>query len=243
MTARWLGLVAAILGVLLLCSAGFAYTASRANTVRAETATWRANSYDVGTPYAGVVQSVAVESGSHVAKGDELFRVQSPTLQEAMAKTTFSDGEVGYRITPRGVMVFTAAQDGVVQNTEVVAGEFVQADDRLATVAVDDSLRIEAEFTLTERDYAKIPEPATLSVTLPGGQTVSAQVYYATVLEESSAKTVRTMMFARTAKPDVTSTVINGAPATAELDLIGVGPVAWVGEQVKRLFEPGGFER
>lgn len=242
MTGRWLGLAAGIVGVLLLCTVGFAYTASRANAVAAETATWRASSYEVGTPYAGVVQSVTVESGSEVAEGDELFRVQSPTLQEAMSKTTFADGKVGYEIDRRGVMVFTAAQAGVVQDTHVVAGEFVEADDRLATVAIDDSLRIEAEFVLSKRDYAKIPEPTTLSVDLPGGRTVSAEVYYAEVLEESSANSVRTVMLARTDDASLRATVINGAPTEAQLDLVGVGPVAWVGQQVRRLFEPGGFE-
>ena len=243
MTARWLSLVAAVVVVLTLCTVGFGYAASRADTVRADSAVWQAQAYEIGTPYAGVVQSVSVGPGSHVLAGQELFRVQSPTLQQAMARIDFADGQVGYRIEKHGVMVFTAAKAGVVQEPQVSGGQFVEADDKLATIAIDGSLTIKAEFTLTDRDYAKLPARTTIDVIAPGGTTVVADVYYSKVEDSPTAHTVRTTMLARAPAASLQTTVTDGAPTTARLDLIGKGRVAWASEQLGRLFQPGGFRR
>ena len=79
-------LLALILGMALvvgIAGLGLLQAFDRAHTLRADEATIESDQVVVGTAFSGSVSDISVAPGDRVAPGDELFRLQSPTLQQA----------------------------------------------------------------------------------------------------------------------------------------------------------------
>ncbi len=240
---RWLGFALACLIAVGIAVAGLVYANVTALTVRASSAQLVTEQYSLGTPYAGIVQDLRVARGDAVSAGDELFRIQSPTLEQAMQTQTFTDAGVGYAVEDGGILVFTAAQDGVVQQVDAEIGSFVEEDETVVVVAIDDSIHLEAHVSLNARDYARVPVDGTISVSMPDGSTVEAAIYDVEVDEFENGRAA-TIVRARSDEITTQSYMVVGAPVEAELHLRdeeGFG--GWLVDQLGRLFTPGGFDR
>ena len=114
-----------LLGTILVLGAagiGLVYTYGRAHTLQAREAVVESDISSVGTPFGGSIQSIAVRPGDRVAAGQEILRLQSATLQQAMATSRFSPEGVGYHIEGEDVMVFTATAEGTVGRADHAVG-------------------------------------------------------------------------------------------------------------------------
>ncbi len=240
---RWLGFVIAIVVVIGIALAGLAYANVSALTVRATSAQLVTQQYSLGTPYAGTIQNITIARGDTVKKGEVLFRLQSPTLESAMQTKTFTNAGVGYKIEPGGVMVFTAALDGIVQTVNARIGSFIKEDQTVAVIAIANSIHLTSKFSLDARDYARIPKGGTVAVNMPDGTTVQAKIYDVEVQKYANARAT-TIVRARSPKISAQNYMVVGAPVDAELhlkDTQGFG--GWLGTQLGKLFTPGGFDQ
>jgi len=132
--------------------------------------------YVVGTPYAGLVVGQQVHVGDAVAEGDPLFVIDSAALDRDLSLGTVSTAGQATSIDADGNLVVLATQDGTVVDVPARAGTFVSAADRLATVQLAGSLYVQAEYTLTPKEYARIPEDASVTIELPSTATLSGTV-------------------------------------------------------------------
>ena len=55
-------------------------------------------------------------------------------------------------------------------------GAFVPANSTIATVQESGTMYVEADFLLTAKDYSRVPAQATLDITLPNNQQITATV-------------------------------------------------------------------
>lgn len=240
---RWLGFVIACVLALAVAAAGLVYANVSSLTVHAASAQLVTDDYSLGTPYAGTVQDLTIARGDSVKKGDVLFTLQSPILESDMQTKGFTNAGVGYQIKPGGLMVFTAALDGVVKKVDAEIGSFIEEDETIAVVAISDSIHLESEFSLGARDYARIPVGGTIAVAMPDGSTVQAKIYD---VEVEAYKDSRATTVVRARSDEITLQNYNviGAPVEAELQLQddeGFG--GWLVTQIGKLFTPGGFDR
>ncbi|WP_181073447.1 biotin/lipoyl-binding protein [Rathayibacter sp. AY1A3] len=245
MTAlRWLGFLASCALALGVAAAGLVYANNSSLTVRAASAQLVTDEYSLGTPYAGTIQDLTISRGDAVEKGDVLFSLQSTVLESDMQTRTFTSADVGYRIEEGGLMVFTAALDGVVTSVDAEIGSFVEEDQMIAVVAISDSIHLESEFVLGARDYSRVPIGGTVAVAMPDGTTVDAEIYDVEV-ERFHEGRATTVIRARTDEITTQDYTVVGAPVAAEVRLRddGDGFGGWLVAQLGRLFTPGGFAR
>ena len=184
----------------------------------------------VGAPYGGVVLSRAVDVGAQVHQGDELFVLDAPALALALASGR-NDVPATTKVDAQGHLVIDAAADGTVTSVTAEVGSSVQAGAELARVQRTNSLYVEAQFTLTPKQYARVPEHAQVHVQLPDGTSVTG-----------TAEDLRTTTVDGTARTVATATspqlfgggglLAAGAPVVAALQLRNDGWVTRVGDQV-----------
>ena len=88
-------------------------------------------------------------------------------------------------------LVITATNAGQIDTMAYAKGAFVPANSTIATVQQAGSMYVEADFLLTAKDYARVPAQATLDITLPNNQNITAQVSQIKVCTENGeARTI-----------------------------------------------------
>jgi hypothetical protein len=174
---RIIGFFTTAVVVICAASVGLVYANNRALHLTSNDAELVADTYSVGTAFAGSVQDMLVERGSQVVAGQELFRLQSATLDQALQTQRFSSEGVGYRVEGNDVIVFTAVKDGTVQELNASIGSFVPGNTVIALVGISDSLHLEATFSMSARDYARLPVGGSVSVDMPDGTTETTTIY------------------------------------------------------------------
>ena len=231
-----------LLGTVLVLGAagiGLVYTYGRAHTLQAREAVVESDVSTVGTPFGGSIQSVAVRAGDKVAAGQEILRVQSATLQQALSTARFSPQGVGYHIEGEDVMVFTATAEGTLGRADLAVGSFVPANTEIATVEVAGTSRITARVPMSAADFARLPLGAPMTVVLPDSTEVTAEVYDVQ-FDETTGDAVAVVR-ARSEDLAAAGTFPNGAPVEAEIrldDAEGFG--SWAARQLTELVTPDG---
>ncbi|MCM6763297.1 HlyD family efflux transporter periplasmic adaptor subunit [Rathayibacter sp. ZW T2_19] len=240
---RWLGFVLSCVVAVGIAAAGLVYANISSLTVRAASAQLVTEDYSLGTPFAGTIQDLTISRGDSVQKGDVLFSLQSAILESDMQTKDFTSADVGYTIEPGGLMVFTAALDGVVKQVDTEIGAFVEEDEILAVVAIADSIHLESEFSLGARDYSRIPVGGTVAVAMPDGTTVDAEIYDIEVEQYRNGRAT-TVVRARTDEITTQDYNVVGAPVRAELRLQDDESFGgWLVARLGDLVTPGGFAR
>jgi multidrug resistance efflux pump len=135
-----------------------------------------AKTYDVGTPYAGLVVDQRVEAGDTVKKGQPLFVIDSTSLQYDIENGLAEPATPATRVDKQNRLVVLATDDGTVTKVDAERGTFVQSASELAVVQRAKSLYVQAEYTLTANEYARVAEDARATVELPNHQTITATV-------------------------------------------------------------------
>jgi multidrug resistance efflux pump len=193
-----------------------------------------AKSYGVGTPYSGLVVDQLVEVGDAVTTGDQLFVIDSATLQYDVANGFARAATEATQIDASGRLVVLATGDGVVTEIASERGTFVQSATQLATVQRANTLYVQAEYTLTPKEYARVAENATVHVVLPNQRVITAQVSDVQVETVSGgAQAVLTLTGDALKDGSENGLVAAGTPVTAELQLENDGVVTRTAASVK----------
>ncbi|WP_029289265.1 HlyD family secretion protein [Cellulomonas sp. HZM] len=231
----WAGrlrLVAGLLVVLVVAALATYALNERRGQATSDSAQILARSYAVGTPYAGLVVNQYVEVGDEVHEGQSLFVVDAAALRQgngiekAVPETTHLDDE--------GRLVITAAGDGVVTQVDGTQGTFVQSAADLATVQRDGTLYVQAEYTLSPKEYARVPAHAKVTITLPDKRTIDGTVDRVKVeTVAGTAQAVMTIVGDGLVQGDDDGLVSAGTPVEAQLHLENDGVVTTVSDAVK----------
>lgn len=191
----------------------------------------------VGSPYAGMVLDRPVKIGDVVHKGDTLFTIDSATLTQARS---LGAGQVPSStvVDPSGHLVVQAAEDGTVTQLEAEPGSFVQAGGQLASVQRAGSLSVEAQYTLTPKEYARISRHEPVTIVLPDQSTVVGSVDQVRVTTaDGKAQAVVEVTSPSLAAGSGNGMVTAGTPVVAELRLRNDGVVTTVADKVRTYVE------
>jgi multidrug resistance efflux pump len=148
----------------------------RQSQVASDSASIESTRIPVGIDYGGTVTTAWVEQGDRVEAGDELFTLQSPSLQSDLAKGLLKPETVAYSVSGDGVITLTAAVAGTVSDVTTEAGSFVQAGQVLAILNEAGSLFVTAQYELSGRDFSRIEDGAAVDILLPNQQKIGGTV-------------------------------------------------------------------
>lgn len=237
----WASRVRLVLGMLVVLAVAALATFHLNDTrgiATSDSAQILGQTYAVGTPYAGLVADQLVEDGDEVAEGDPLFVVDSSALTYDLENGLVSDAPEFTAVDAEGRLVVLASGDGTVTTVDATRGTFVQAATTLATVQREDSLYVQAEYTLSATQYARVPEGAPVTLTLPDQSTIAGTV------DEISVETVagQAQAVVRVASDgladgDRDGLVSAGTPVVAALHLENDGVVTTVADAVRTYVE------
>ncbi|MCR6690197.1 HlyD family efflux transporter periplasmic adaptor subunit [Cellulomonas sp.] len=190
-------------------------------------------SYTVGTPYPGLVVDQQVEVGDEVREGDPLFVIDSTALERDLSLGTVSTAGASTDIDDEGDLVVLATADGTVVGLTATEGTFVSAADHLATVQRAGSLYVQAEYTLSAKEYARVPDDAAVSIVLPNTATLSGHVDHVQVTTVAGqAQAVVTVVSDELVQGEQNGLVNAGTPVEARLALRNDGVVTTVSDAV-----------
>ncbi|NTW41996.1 MAG: biotin attachment protein, partial [Cellulomonadaceae bacterium] len=193
-----------------------------------------AQSYAVGSPYAGLVVDQLVEVGDPVDTGDALFVIDSATLRQDIATGFVPDSTTASDIDPEGRLIVRATGPGTIDTLTAERGTFVQGSGELASVEKSGTLYVQAEFTLSPTEYARIDDQAVVRIVLPNQQTFVGHVEQIDVQTVAAqAQTVVTVASDELLANDANGLVAAGTPVTAELELRNDSVVTTVADSIK----------
>lgn len=237
-----LKLVVGLIAVVVVVAAFTVVFNQRQHRVVSTSATIVAQSYPVGTDYAGIVVRQHVEIGSAVTAGDVLFEVRSLQLQRDIASGYVVDADVRASLTQDGTSIVNAMVDGVVTDVAVPQGGFAQAGGVLATIDRDESLFVEAEFLLSPRDYARITTGSVAELVLPSQAVLAGEVTRIEV-ETVEGQARSTVVVASDDLRDSPAAGLfqAGTPVSVTLRLRDDGPLAGVADAVHDLLRKVGL--
>lgn len=233
-----LRLVAGLLVVLLGVGALTLHLNDTKGLAESLSASVEAQTYDVGSAYAGLVLEQHVVVGDVVRTGDPLYVIDSATLRhDVLIGLVEADGP-GSSVSEDGRLTVTATGDGTVVAIAATRGTFVQAGSPLATVERAGTRYVSAEYLLTPEQFARLEDDASVTLTFPDLSTMTGTVDEVEVVTaDGQAEVVVTVdspeLIGSSALPLTTS----GTPVVASLHLRNDGVVTRVGERVQALLE------
>lgn len=190
----------------------------------------------VGTPYAGLVLERSVEVGDEVHVGEPLFVIDSATLTYDLADDSRRNTPASTAVDANEHLVVEAAEDGTVTAVAAEPGTFVQAGTQLATVQRADSLYVQAQFTLSPTEYARVGEHAAVDLVLPDRSTLAGAVDEMRVTTvDGVAQAVVTVTSHDLVDGGRGGLLAAGTPVVAELELRNDGWVTTVSDHVRAL--------
>jgi multidrug resistance efflux pump len=193
-----------------------------------------AKSYTVGTPYSGLVVDQLVDVGDQVVTGQPLFVVDSAALQYDVKNGFAKSATEATQIDDQGRLVVLATGDGLVTRVKSERGTFVQSATDLATVQKANTLYVQAEYTLTAKEYARVKDDAAVTVVLPNQRAITAhvdKVKVKTVAGEAQA--VMTLTGESLKDGAQNGLIAAGTPVEAQLQLENDGVVTRTAASVK----------
>ncbi|WP_456825824.1 HlyD family efflux transporter periplasmic adaptor subunit [Cellulomonas sp. P5_E12] len=193
-----------------------------------------AKSYSVASPYSGLVVGQLVDVGDTVTTGQQLFVIDSATLRHDVETGFAGTMTEATQVDAEGRLVVLATGDGVVTDILAERGTSVSSAAELAVVQRAGTLYVQAEFTLTPKEYSRVGDGASVSVVLPNQSTVSGHVTDVRVETVSgAAQAVMTVSGAALVDGAQNGLVSAGTPVTAELELDNDGVVTRTATSVK----------
>ena len=219
-----IGLALGLLSVVVLAAGLTMYLPHRSTLVPGTSVFRFDNLNPVGTDYSGTITEQYVHTGDQVTAGQPLFEVQSAGLQRDLAQGLVNKDNLNHEVKNDNTLVITATNAGQIDSMAYAKGAFVPANSTIATVQQAGSMYVEADFLLTAKDYARVPAQATLDITLPNNQNITAQVSQIKVsTENGEARTI-----VKAYSPDLangTGLFAVGTPVQATLHLTNDGPI------------------
>lgn len=225
--ANRIRLALGLLVVLLLVAVSTLIFNQRQTQATSTSATIGAESFPVGTDYGGLVTAQFVKAGESVAAGQRLFTVQSLRLQEDIASGLLKPGSAPYPVGDDGTATVVAAVSGTISSIDVQQGAYAQAGTVLAHIDRRGSLFVQADFTLTARDYARVFDGAQVDLLLPNQRMLTGRVERIEV-QTVSGRAQSTILVSSSGLAEGTDDglITPGTPVTATLHLRDDGPLA-----------------
>lgn len=199
------------------------------------TAQIAAESYTLGTPYSGTIIAQPAEVGQPVAEGDPIFVIESPALELEIAEGLI-EPEGNANIDAEGNFLVPANTPGVLTETSVATGAFVQASSELASVQSEGTLQVKAEYEMTASQYGRLADDAPVTLLLPDGRELTGSTADVSVerTDDGASRVVLSVVseeLSALARED--RLITTGTPVTAEVQLRNEGVVADISEAVK----------
>lgn len=217
-----------LLAVVLIVGACTVVFTQRQTRAESTTASITAEGYEVGSAYPGTVVEQLVAAGDLVEAGDELFEVRSPQLARDLAGDSVTAEDLGVPVTADGTYTVLSTVDGTVSEVLTPVGDFAGAGTMLATIIREKTLAVEAEFTLSARDYGRIAPGTTVDLLLPNDQQISGTVSEIEVeTVGGQANSTITVDSGSLSSHAIGGLYQPGTPVTATLQLRDDGP--WAG--------------
>lgn len=193
-----------------------------------------AQSYAVGSPYAGLVADQLVDVGDDVREGDPLFVIDSAALAYDLAHDLVQDPPELTELDDDGRLVVLAGGDGRVTQVAATRGTFVPTATTLATVQRTGTLYVQAEYTLSATEYARLPDAAPVTVTLPNATRLAGHVdrVEVTTVDGQAQAVVRVASDALVDGAD-NGLVSAGTPVVVQVALTNDGVVTTVADRVR----------
>jgi multidrug resistance efflux pump len=193
--------------------------------------------YNVASPYSGLVTDQLVEKHDTVKAGDPLFIIDSAALRNEIALDMEPSSTPATTVKKDGTVVVTATSAGLVTDVEAQKGSFVQGSSTLAKVDRAGTLKVEADFTLTPNEYARVEDKAPVTIVLPNQKQLNGTVETVDVkTKNGNAEAVVTVASKELKLGAENGLVATGTPVTAELHLKNNGVVSTVADNVKTFF-------
>ncbi len=193
-----------------------------------------AENYDVGTPYAGLVVEQLVKDDDTVTAGQSLFVIDSAALRNEVSLGLQPSATSASVVDKDGRLVVTAASDGVVTDVDAQSGTFVRGSTILAKIDRANTLEVEAEFSLSPTEYARVDDNALVTIVLPNQKALSGTVDSMDVkTNDGSAEAVVTVTSKQLVRGAENGLVSSGTPVTAQLHLRNDGVLTTVADKVQ----------
>lgn len=197
-----------------------------------------AQSYAVGSPYAGLVADHLVQVGDEVAAGDPLFVIDSAGLTYDLAHGLVTDPPEFTEVDDEGRLVVLASGDGRVTELAAERGTFVPSASTLATVQRADTLYVQGEYSLTAKEYARLTDGAAVTITLPNESTLAGSVERVEVTTTNGqAQAVVRVTSDELVDGAANGLVSAGTPVVAQIALENDGVVTVVADKVRSYVE------
>jgi multidrug resistance efflux pump len=227
-----------LLFVFLIVGAATLVLNQRESQVTSSAASVKAQTYTVGSDYAGTVITQSVKPGDTVHRGAPILSIQSVSLLRDMRGPDPLPQSAAYTVSDDGMFTLLATQPGIVSKMDAPIGGFVAAGQTLATIERSGSLYVLAEFRVDPTDFARIEKGARVDIVLPNFHRVSGNV---------SDIRVHSVKGQADASIEVNSSALAsrtndglhepGTPVTAILHLRDDGPFAGVKDAFLALLE------
>jgi multidrug resistance efflux pump len=230
-----IGLALGLLSVIVL-AAGLTMIVNINNgKVAGKSASLVAEDYPVGTDYSGTITEQYVKVGDQVAAGQPLFEIQSAAVERDLAQGLVNKDNLTHEVKNDNTLVITATNAGMIDTVAYAKGAFVPSNSTIATVQQAGSMYVEADFLLSAKDYSRVPAQASLDITLPNNQEITATVSQIQVRTENGE--ARTMVKAYSDElANGTGLFAVGTPVQATLHLTNDGVVTDVTNTVTGWF-------
>lgn len=197
-----------------------------------------AETYDVGSPYAGLVADHLVDVGDDVDEGDPLFVIDSAGLTYDLAHGLVTDPPEFTELDEQGRLVVLASGDGRVTELSAKRGTFVPSAVTLATVQRADTLYVQGEYTLTAKEYARLPDGADVTITLPNDDVLAGNVQRVDVTTtDGQAQAVVRVASDELVDGAANGLVSAGTPVVVQIALSNDGVVTTVAGKVRSYVE------
>lgn len=237
----WTGRLKLLFGfvvVLVLAALATYHLNETRGTATSDSAQIMAKTYNVGTPYPGLIVAQKVEAGDDVAQGDALFVIDSAALTRDLSMGTVASAGDATKVDDDGNLVILATTDGTVTDVAAEKGTFVSASDPLATVQRAGTLYVQAEYTLSAKEYARVPQDAVVTIVLPDQTTVTGRVERVDVTTVAGeAQAVLTITGENLDDGARNGLVSSGTPVTAGVALRNDGVVTDISRTVTAYVE------
>jgi len=229
-----LRLFGGILGVLLIVAVLTLVFNQRQTKAASLDATVATDTYDVGAAYGGTVIKQYVNEGDVVAKGDNLFTIQSVQLQQDVSNGLELSNNEAYNVDIKaGTLTYKATVAGQVTELEAKLGNALGTGSPFARISVVGSEYVDAKYLLSPGDYNRVVEGAQVDILLPNNQTVTGTVTNIRVqTEDAQALTEVRVDSKELADESLDTLTKTGTPVIATLHLRDDGPLAGVNDQV-----------
>jgi len=197
-----------------------------------------AQTYAVGTPYAGLVADQLVGVGDDVVEGDPLFVIDSAGLTYDLANDLISKPPEFTEVDEQGRLVVLASGDGRLTQVAAERGTFVPSASTLATVQRAGTLYVQGEYTLTAKEYARLSDGADVTIVLPNEASLPGTVERVDVTTvDGHAQAVVRIASDRLVDGADNGLVSAGTPVVAQIALANDGVVTTVAAKVRTYVE------